>query len=65
MAETTSGVLLSEQTKDMTQEELQELQAKVAGMTPEELKEYRNSQDPDSMGFWGEESGSDGSTDDQ
>lgn len=61
----TNGVLLSEQTKDMTPEELQELQAKVAGMTPEELKDFRNSQDPDAMGFWGEESGCDGSTDNQ
>lgn len=60
----TNGVLLSEQTKDMTAEELQELQARVAGMAPEELKEFRNSQDPDSMGFWGEESVCDGSTED-
>ena len=45
----------SEQTKDMTQAELEKLQKKVAGMTPEELKAFRNSQDADSMGFNGEE----------
>ena len=45
----------SEQTKNMTPEELKKLQEKVAGMTPEELKQFRNSQDADSMGFYGEE----------
>lgn len=45
----------SEHTKDMTVEELQALQQEVAGMTPEELKEFRNSKDADSMGFWGKE----------
>lgn len=52
----TKGILLSEQTKDMTEEERQELQARVADMNEEELCEFRNRQDPDSMGFWGEES---------
>ena len=45
----------SEQTQNMTPEELKKLQEKVAGMTPEELKQFRNSQDADSMGFYGEE----------
>lgn len=45
----------SEQTKNMTPEELKKLREKVAGMTPEELKQFRNSQDADSMGFYGEE----------
>ena len=45
----------SEHTKDMTAEETQALQQEVAGMTPEELKAFRNSKDADSMGFWGKE----------
>ena len=45
----------SEHTKDMTAEELQALQKKVAEMTPEQLKEFRNSKDADSMGFFGKE----------
>lgn len=47
--------LLSEQTKGMTPEERAELQERVSKMTEEELKEFRNSFDPDSMGFSGEE----------
>lgn len=46
----------SEQTKDMTQEQLEELQARTAGMAREELQAFRGSFDPDSMGFCGEES---------
>ena len=45
----------SEQTKDLTPEELKALQQEVAGMTPEELKAFRNSKNADSMGFWGKE----------
>lgn len=45
----------SEQTKDLTTEELKALQQEVAGMTPEELKAFRNSKNADSMGFWGKE----------
>lgn len=45
----------SEHTKNMTAEEMEKLQQEVAGMTPEQLKEFRNSKDADSMGFWGEE----------
>lgn len=47
--------ILSEHTKDMTDQEQKELQEKVKGMTPEELKAYRNSFDPDTMGFFGGE----------
>lgn len=55
MAEQTKDIL-SEYTKDMTLEQRKELQEKVTNMTEEELKEFRNSLDPDSMGFFGEES---------
>lgn len=48
--------LRSEQTKDMTAEEREALQARVENMTPEELRQFRNSMDADSMGFFGEES---------
>ena len=54
MAEQSKDIL-SEYTKDMTPEQRAELQEKVS-MTEEELKEFRNSLDPDSMGFFGEES---------
>lgn len=46
----------SESTKDMAAEELKELQQKVANMTAEELKAFRNSKDADSMGYFGKES---------
>jgi len=55
MAEQSKDIL-SEYTKDMTPEQRAELQEKVSNMTEEELKEFRNSLDPDSMGFFGEES---------
>ena len=55
MAEQTKDIL-SEYTKDMTLEQREELQEKVSNMTEEELKEFRNSLDPDNMGFFGEES---------
>ena len=41
---------------DAFTEQRAELQEKVSNMTEEELKEFRNSLDPDSMGFFGEES---------
>lgn len=45
----------SEHTKEMTADELQELQQKVAGMTEDELRTFRNEQDADVMGFYGKE----------
>lgn len=64
MAEQTK-VLRSEHTKDMSPEELAELQEKVGQMSEEELKAFRNSMNPDDMGFFGEESVDDGSTKDR
>ena len=49
MAEQSKDIL-SEYTKDITPEQRAELQEKVSNMTEEELKEFRNSLDPDSMG---------------
>lgn len=46
----------SENTKGMAEDELKALQERVAAMTPDELREFRNSHDADSMGFWGKES---------
>lgn len=46
----------SEHTKGMATKEVTELQKKVKGMTAEELKAFRNGFDPDTMGFFGEES---------
>lgn len=63
MAEQTK-VLRSEHTKDMSPEELAKLQEKVGQMSEEELKAFRNSMNPDDMGFFGEESVDDGSTED-
>lgn len=63
MAEQTK-VLRSEHTKDMSPEELAKLQEKVGQMSKEELKAFRNSMNPDDMGFFGEESVDDGSTKD-
>jgi len=63
MAEQTK-VLRSEHTKDMSPEELAELQEKVGQMSEEELKAFRNSMNPDDMGFFGEESVDDDSTKD-
>jgi len=54
MAEQSKDIL-SEYTKDITPEQRAELQEKVSNMTEEELKKFRNSLDPDSMGFFGEE----------
>ena len=58
MAEQTK-VLRSEHTKDMSPEE-----EKVGQMSEEELKAFRNSMNPDDMGFFGEESVDDDSTKD-
>lgn len=63
MAEQTK-TLHSEHTKDMSPEELAELQEKVGQMSEEELKAFRNSMNPDDMGFFGEESVDDDSTKD-
>lgn len=56
--------IFSEHTKEMTPKQRTELQEKVSNMTEEELKEFRNSLDPDSMGFFGEECANDDSTED-
>lgn len=45
----------SEHTKNMSDKEIQILQKNVAEMTEEELVEFRNSFDPDEMGFDGKE----------
>lgn len=55
MGEQTKDIL-SEHTKDMNPEQRKELQETVGNMTEEELKIFRNSLDPDKMGFFGEES---------
>lgn len=47
--------VLSEHTKDMTPEQREELLQRTGSMTEEELKEFRNSFEPDEMGFFGEE----------
>ncbi len=47
--------ILSEHTKDMAPEQRAQLQEGVGGMTEEELREFRNGFDPDTMGFYGEE----------
>lgn len=43
--------VMSEQTRKMSEEELIAQQEQVAQMTEEELKEFRNSFNPDKMGF--------------
>ena len=45
----------SENTKDLTPEELKEIRQSVENMTPEEKAQFRNSFDADEMGFYGEE----------
>ncbi len=45
----------SEHTKNMSEEEVKELQEKVVNMTEGELIAFRNGFDPDAMGFFGEE----------
>ena len=51
----------SEATKHMDAYELQHLQERIAAMDEAELEEYRAGLDPDSMGFFEEEAGEDGS----
>lgn len=48
--------ILSEYTKDMTEEQRRELQERIENMTAEEFEAFRASLDPDSMGFFGKES---------
>ncbi len=48
--------IISEHTSGMTPGEAAGLQEKIKGMEPEELEGFRESFDPDSMGFYGEES---------
>ena len=55
MAEQTKDIF-SEHTKDMAPEQREGLQEKVSSMAKKELKKFRNSQEPDNMGFFGEES---------
>lgn len=45
----------SEHTKNLQPEELAKLKADVAAMDGDKLAEFRNSFDPDKMGFDGEE----------
>lgn len=47
--------ILSEHTEDMTSEQREEIRQRVGDMTEEKLREFRNSFDPDRMGFSGEE----------
>lgn len=47
--------ILSEHTKDMTLDQTEELRQKTESMTDEERKAFRNSFNPDEMGFFGEE----------
>lgn len=45
----------SENTKNLTPEELKKIRQSVENMTPEEKAQFRNSFDADKMGFYGEE----------
>lgn len=45
----------SEKTKNLTQKELVMIRRNVENMTDEELEVFRNSFEPDEMGFNGEE----------
>lgn len=47
--------MASEHTKNMSEAEVKQLQAEVAAMDDEQLAIFRNSFDPDDMGFSGEE----------
>lgn len=47
----------SEAMKNLTKEEQEELQKRIQGMSEDDLKVFRNSFDPDEMGFDGEEGG--------
>lgn len=45
----------SEHTKSMSDAEIKDLREEVSKMDEEQLAEFRNSFDPDEMGFHGEE----------
>lgn len=47
---------IDDDTVELTLTDLKKLQERVAAMTPEELRAFRNSHDADSMGFSGKES---------
>lgn len=47
--------ILSEYTKNMIPEQIEELQARVQSMTEKELLEFRSRMNADEMGFSGEE----------
>jgi hypothetical protein len=47
--------ILSEHTAELSPEEREKLGIEILEMSEDELKTYRNSVDPDKMGFAGEE----------
>jgi hypothetical protein len=47
--------ILSEHTAELSPEEREKLRLEILQMSEDELKVYRNSVDPDKMGFSGEE----------
>lgn len=47
--------ILSEHTAPLSPEEREALRQEIIQMSDEELAKFRNSFDPDSMGFFGEE----------
>lgn len=57
--------VMSEQTRKMSEEEHLVQQEQVARMTEEELKEFRNSFNPDKMGFWDSEGDPEAETDEE
>lgn len=48
-------MIKSEVTKNMPMDDVLKMQDIVSKMNPLELKQFRNSYDPDIMGFYGEE----------
>lgn len=56
-------MILSEQYKDMSAEDINVYKSKLDEMDKEELKQYNNSFDPDMMGFYGVEGIDDGDED--
>ena len=55
-----NNMISSESMKNLTKREQVELQKQIQGMSPDDLKVFRNSFDPDEMGFDGEEGVTDG-----
>ena len=49
------NMIRSEAHKDFSDEQIQEIQEKVANMSEDELEEFLTNIDPDTMGFDGEE----------